>query len=51
MKSCLGGSSLLAVRIDGDAQIAELVSNAAAETAPCWINDLLSIVEGLIIIQ
>ena len=50
MKSCLGGSTLDAGRLDVDAHAADPVNNAAAETAPFWMNDLLFIYDGLEII-
>jgi hypothetical protein len=46
----LGGSTLDAGRLDVDAHAADPVNNAAAETAPFWMNDLLFIYDGLLII-
>ena len=50
LKFCLGSSTLDAGRYDVDAHAADPVNNAAVETAPCWMNDLLFIYDGLEII-
>jgi hypothetical protein len=51
LKFCLGGNTPDVGRLDVDAHAAGPVNNAAVETAPCWMNDLLFILDGLEIIQ
>jgi hypothetical protein len=47
----LGGSTLAAGWCDVDAHVADPVNNAAVETAPLRMNDLLFIYDGLMIIH